>query len=236
MKIFLKKARKWISNLLLLGIRLIAPLIFWLNKLIGNVYTKLWQYAELASYEHRFDYLRGMNNFYWLERGIFGLRYLPKKAKVLDLGCGDGVYSGVFYSTRASEVEAMDYDPKVIALAKKFYKKTNVFFSQANITKVDLIAKNYDAVYLFAVIEHFTFEQGQTLIKKIALALKDGGYFMGSTPLFLEKGGHNVEHQNEFSTEHEVKEFMASAFLDVETWISSWPNRDECYFLCRSPK
>jgi len=236
MKLFLKKIRKHLSRCVFPMTRLCASLLSLFGSLLGKVYKKLWRYSDLASYEHMFDYLSGIKNFYWLERGINGLKPLPIGAKVLDLGCGDGIFSGIFYSTRAKDVEAVDWDPKIITLAKKNYQRPNVVFRQADITKISL-QKKYDAVYLFAVIEHFTVAEGQGLVKKISLALNEGGYFMGSTPLFSEKGGHNVEHQNEFSTEQEVKDFVSMAFSHIETWISFWPHgRRECYFLCRLPK
>ena len=235
MKFFLKKIRKYLSRLVLPGIRRWASIMLFCNKLLGQGYTKIWQYSDYSSYEHRFDYLRGIENFYWMERGIIGLRYLLEKSVVLDLGCGDGFFSGIFYSTRAQAVDAIDYDSRNIKLAKKYYQKDNVNFYQADITRIDL-SKKYDAIYLFAVIEHFTVAEGEALVRKISSALDGDGFFMGSTPLFSAKGGHNIEHQNEFSTEQEVKNFMIKSFEQVETWVSPWPNRQECYFLCRQPK
>lgn len=236
MKIFLRIIRRNISRILIPIVRIFASFLIWFISLWGKIYTKLWQYADLASYEHRFDYMRGLKNFYWLERGILGMRFLPHGAKVLDLGCGDGIYSGIFYSTRASKVDAVDYDPKIISLAHKYYKRSNVTFRQADIIKMDFLKKEYDAIYLFAVIEHFTIEEGKNLIKNIAGALSEDGFFMGSTPLFSEIGGHNIEHQHEFSTEDELKSFLVPFFDEVEIWVSAWPERNECYFLCRSPK
>jgi len=236
MKFFLKKIRRFLSRGVLSWVRVGSSLLILINRLYGKLYTKLWQYADLASYEHRFDHLRGVDNFYWVERGIKGLRYLPEKAKVLDLGCGDGIYSGIFYSTRAKHIDAIDYDHKIISLAKKYYKKPNINFICSNILTDVFPDTNYNVAFLFAVIEHFSVKEGQALLKKISLSLATGGCLLGSTPLFSEIGGHNIEHQNEFSSEEGLRIFLFPFFESIEIWVSPWPGRRECYFLCQKPK
>jgi SAM-dependent methyltransferase len=211
-----------------------AQACFALNKLVGWSYLKLWGILGIYWYDHDFDYLLGPGWNKWTERGILANRLIRPGDEVLDVACGDGTFSGNYYSQNATHVDAFDYDQKAIATARKKHPKPNVHFFVADATNIDLV-KKYEAILLFASIEHFSIEDGARLLQRLGGALKPGGVLLGSTPIFKEIGGHNDEHKNEFLSVEQLRNFLTPHFANVELWSSQWPKRVDCYFECRGP-
>lgn len=208
-----------------------------LGKYVGRLYTRRWHLMGYSYYDHRFDHLRGPENWYWMERGVFGSRLIPDGGKVLDLGCGDGTFAALCYSPLAAEVDAIDRDPRAVELARDRYSGSRVRWHVRDIVVDPFPADDYDAVFLFAVLEHLSVRDGTALLGKIGSVLSPNGQFLGSTPLFNELGGHNVEHDNEFFSEKYLRTFLEPHFRRVDVWISRWPGgRNEAYFKCSMPR
>ena len=155
---------------------------------------------------------------------------------MLDLCCGDGTYSGLFYSGRAGSVDAVDRDPRAVALAKRRHSKPNVQYFCRDILLEPFPRPEYDVVFFFVAIEHFSIEAGTDLLQKIGSSLSQRqGVLFGSTPILPHRGGHNDEHDNEFLSVEQLKLFLEPHFSRVEVWCSNWPMRTECYFTCEGP-
>jgi len=206
------------------------------GSLVGYLYLRSWPTRNLPFYDHRYDYLEGPSNWYWQERGVVGAKTIPSGGKVLDLCCGDGTYSGIYYSSRAGHVDALDRNPSALSLARRRYRLPNVSWIDADVLASPFPSSDYDVVMLFAAIEHFSVANGTTLLAKIAKSLKPTGTLIGSTPIFAEEGGHNMEHDNEFFSMSYLTGFMEPHFGHIETWTSDWRGRIDAYFQCTIPK
>lgn len=193
--------------------------------------------GEVATpwYDHRYDWARGPENWMWYERGILGHHYIRKGDRVLDLCCGDGMFSGLVFSKKASLIHGIDRSSQVIALARELYARESVMFFESNVLKDDFPAPEYDTVVFFAAIEHFTREEIHYLLDKIVQVLAPGGILLGST-LLLGKSG-NPEHAIEFESVKELEKLLTSHFKNVTTWTTVWNEyRTEVYFLCRKDR
>jgi len=211
-------------------------LLLKLNHAVGFIYSKMWGRFGITWFDHSFDYLRGPENWYWCERGILGYKTIKQGNTVLDICCGDGIFSGLYYSSNAGFVDAVDKDKRAISLAKKFYSKPNVQFHVADVTKKPFPRTNYDVVALFEAIEHFSVEAGTHLLQKIAASLSPAkGTLIGSTPIVESKGCHNPEHDNEFLSMKQLRLFLEHHFAAVDLWLTKWPTRNACYFICSCP-
>jgi len=218
-------------------LNMLGYLVLKLGKLIGNVYSWIWGYFRVPWFDHRFDHLRGPENWYWAERGIFGRKFIHEGAVVLDLCCGDGLFSGLYYSQVAAHVDAVDRNEKALRLARRRYSRKNVVFHYLDALKDAFPRQQYDVIFFFASIEHFSDEAGAQLLQKIGTALnQQHGILFGSTPILSHRGGYNYEHENEFLSLEQLEKFLKPHFAEVELWVSKWPNRDECYFRCTHPK
>lgn len=203
---------------------------------MGWAYLKSWPVLGVYWYDHSFDHLLGPEWNRWTERGTLANRYIRPGHEVLDVACGDGSFSGNYYSTNAAHVDAFDYDEKAIRHATLKYARQNVTFFLADATTVDLQPEKYDVIAFFVAIEHFSEQEGAKLLAKLGRSMKPSGILIGSTPIFTQVGGHNEEHQNEFLSVDQLKNFVSAHFEQVDIWCSNWPNRIDCYFECRRPR
>lgn len=204
-----------------------------MSRFIGYLYVRSWPTRDLTFYDHRFDHLSGPRNWYWQERGVFGARVIPAGGTVLDLCCGEGTYAACYFASRAKHVDAIDRDHAAITLAARRFRLLNVDWIEADVLQEPFPLERYDVVTLFVAIEHFTVDAGSRLLNKIAATMKPSGTFVGSTVIFDEAGGHNIEHDNEFFSDHYLREFLQPHFQQIEMWSSMWNTRRDIYFSCR---
>lgn len=225
---------KFIANILLFFLNYMAVFVIKISAFFGWIYTKIWPFLSVSSYDHRFDYLRGVENYGWYERAILARQKIKNNNKVLDIGCGDGIYSGIFYSIKARKVDAIDIDGVSIKHAQKYYSKKNVKFINAGVQDWLKTKRKYDAIFMFAVIEHFEPQEGLKILKSIKKSLNKDGVFFGSTPMFKDEGAYNFEHKNEFHSKEALVKFLRKIFPKVDIYISEWQgNRSDCYFECK---
>jgi SAM-dependent methyltransferase len=93
-----------------------------------------------------------------------------KGKKILDVGCGLGMYSQEF-SQEGALVFGIDVDGKKIEQAKGLFPKIN--FQTAGAEKIPFANNSFDLVFLHEVLEHVKDEE--KTIKEIVRVLKTGG-------------------------------------------------------------
>jgi 2-polyprenyl-3-methyl-5-hydroxy-6-metoxy-1,4-benzoquinol methylase len=215
----------------------LADMLIKTSQILGYLYTKGFGFVDTSWYDHRYDHLRGVENFYWMERAFLVLSMMSSEDNVLDLGCGDGIFSGVFYSSKAKKVVAVDIDSTAIRHAKKYYPKKNVSYTKQDIRNLSFRNNKFNIILMFAVIEHFTPEDGVKVLTKVGKLLKPNGTFFGSTPIFSKNKTKlaNFEHENEFTSSDDLLVFLKKGFKSVKITHSKWGMRDECYFECKNP-
>lgn len=231
---FIFRAFPFLGHLCRYLLDILANILIYVSNKVGRLYTFLFSFLGTSWFDHRYDYLMGINNYHWLERAFWVLPKIYKGDTVLDIGSGDGIFTGIFYSDKAKSVLAIDINKDAVSQSKKYYSKSNVIFLKKDLLKWNIPVKKYDVVILFSVIEHFTAKDGQAILSKIKKSLKSEGVLFGSTPIFSELGVSNWEHKNEFTSNGQLKLFLKQVFSNVKMSESMWTKkRPECYFECR---
>lgn len=106
---------------------------------------------------------------FWLEGAVFcGLGIQPGN-RILELCCGMGWYTDYFYSPFASEIVAVDFDPRAIEMAQRFHQRPNIRYDVVDIRE-SLPSGPFATVIWDAAIEHFPKRKSRTLCKKCALS------------------------------------------------------------------
>ncbi len=103
---------------------------------------------------------------------------LPKKGKILDLGCGYGFMSYILQFTAPDrEVTGFDYDEEKIAVANHcFSRHDNILFLRADINEIQFgIA---DAIILCDVLHYLQPEQQEILVQKCMDSLSADGILL----------------------------------------------------------
>ena len=184
-------------------------------------------------YDHYMDQYFSWNRRrqpFWLERGVFGLLCIKPNAKVLELCCGDGFNTRHFYSHRALEITALDFDPTAIKHATKYNTHENIQFTKCDIRN-HIPEGPFDNIVWDAAIEHFTEEEIAKIIRNIKSRLIPDGILSGYTLVEKEDGTkHLHQHEYEFKSKEDLVRFFTPWFKNIRVFETIYPDRHNLYF------
>ena len=141
---------------------------------------------------------------------------LPKKALILDFGCGSGRDTKYFLE-HGYLVEATDGSKEMCKIASK-YTGVNV----RNLLFTDLSEiKRYDAVWACSSILHANSHELVEIIKRINISLKDNGIFYTSFKYGTFEGERDGRYFTDLTEESFGSLLKKTADFDIlETWIT----------------
>lgn len=152
--------------------------------------------------------------------------------KILDIGCGTGWFAAAVASQYGAEVLAIDASEYAVNEARRRYGSTsNLDFQVCDALLIEY-EEAFDKVSCLDVLEHFSYEDAQILLKKIHTALREGGSLVLCVPIndfwhlppvrklarFL--GIPTFEHKTFFSIQKVQAELRRVGFSIVES--SPW--------------
>lgn len=189
--------KKTIKRLLYLSLELyellLGNILYAAAKKYASMHTKLMHYKEWyfsdiepSSYKHEinlYNWIYDTSQCEFVEGGALGRMLINKDDTVLDLCCGDGSYSYLFFSDITKHVDAIDYDEGSIKYAQKNYAKKNISYICGDLLMYDFQNQIYDVVIWRSGAAYFTKENRNKIFNKILVSLKSGGKFYISTPL-----------------------------------------------------
>jgi trans-aconitate methyltransferase len=138
---------------------------------------------------------------------------------VLNVACGDGKFESLISAQVADQIEyeGMDFATKSVAQLKPRFPKLS-FWSGDIITK--RLAKQYDLICAFEILEHISDSQVLAVLKKFHQALTVGGYLMVAVPTnepLLEMYPANPnQHVRAYTREIITAELELSGFTFVK--------------------
>lgn len=100
-------------------------------------------------------------------------KLIPREGKILDLGCGEGIFTNYLaLSSRKRKIIGVELDKARIKEADKGLK--NAIFINVDATKKEL--PNVDTVIMFHLLHHLTsYREQEELIKDVAKKITAGG-------------------------------------------------------------
>jgi SAM-dependent methyltransferase len=147
----------------------------------------------------------------FLERGVFNLLAMKPGARVLDMCCGDGFYSDLFYSSRAAHVLAVDHNRHALRHARRCHSRSNVEYRQADI-RDGVPAGPFDNIVWDSALHHFTTAEVRRILAALRTALVDGGVLSGFTE--IEPPGYSYARLH-FEEPEELAQLLKTAFANV---------------------
>lgn len=209
----------------------------WLRKLVRSThhlqFLVEWAIDNPEYFDHNIDMYSSWyktRESFPVERGVFSSFAMSANSRVLDLCCGDGFNSYHFYSLRAKNVTAIDFDREAIRWAKRNYKAPNLKFSIGDI-RTDIPDGPFDNIVWDAAVEHFTETEITALMSRIRAVLAPSGTLSGYTIIEPEGGGkHLHQHEYEFHSKEDLARFFSPHFKNVHVFETVFPSRTNLYF------
>lgn len=147
---------------------------------LSKIYFFLFGYPDVA----------GQKRYLIIEK----LLKLRKEDKILDAGCGNGIYLQEFgrkYSTEGIGIDARADRIRAAKMINKYLSGKNIFVI-STLEKLDLKRKKFDKIFCLEVLEHIVDDGG--VVRKLSKNLVKGGLFVVSVPM---KGTGLTKEQQE---------------------------------------
>jgi len=112
---------------------------------------------------------------------IVSLGQLAFGKKVLELGCGTGIFTEKLSKTGAT-ITALDISPDLLNLAKKRIIAENISFVLGDLENLEFADNSFDAIVGVSILHHVNLN---TALKEIKRVLKNGGKVIFSEPNML---------------------------------------------------
>jgi SAM-dependent methyltransferase len=192
-----------------------------------------WGVDNPEYFDHEIDmysHWRKSRNSLPLERGVWSSFALVGGGQTLDLCCGDGFYTKMFYSLRSKKVVGVDFDKEAIFWAKMNHSTENVSYIVGDI-RYDIPDGPFDNVVWDAAVEHFTEVEITALMARIKSVMSTGAVLSGYTVQEAEHGEkHLHQHEYEFHDKQDLARFFKPYFKNVQIFETVYPNRTNLYF------
>jgi len=187
---------------------------------MGSKYTEHGAYHWDGVYpRHFWRYLPYLHANYQVALRIL-LRHLPKKkeVRVLDLGCGDGVFLFLLHQWGITDLIGVDLDLIALRLARQQLAARSIdrlTLLCADAYRLPLREECIDGFVALEIIEHLS--QPERVLREIARVLRSEGVVVMTTPYAKEGGLQSEHHVHEF-TPREIRELLGSFFERVEVY------------------
>jgi len=106
----------------------------------------------------------------------FLTKKLPKKDKVLDVGCGGGYPVAKFFSDKGYKVTGIDISKEMIGIAKKTVPNGKFYVKE--MTKLNFPKESFDIITSFFAIIHVPRKEHKKILKQFYKLLKPNGMIL----------------------------------------------------------
>jgi SAM-dependent methyltransferase len=164
-------------------------------------------------------------------RGVYARENMFSGCKVLDLCCGDGSYSYLFFSDIAAHIDAVDNDEYAISYARRYHRSPRIAYHKLDILAAPWPASDYDVIVWNAAICYFTEPQIRSVLGRIAASGKPGLRLKGMLP----RANNWVDHKTEFHDAQAVESLLRQYFATVGVRTVEEGATVTYYFEARDP-
>ena len=164
-------------------------------------------------------------------RGVYAREGMFKGCSVLDLSCGDGSNSYLFFSDIAGHIDAVDNDTMALSYARRYHSAPAISYHRIDIVNQPLPARRYDFVVWNAAICYFTEGEIKAILRKISGVAAEKTLFCGMLPA---ASGY-ADHKTEFSDQESLKALLGGYFRVVNIREIDEASGRTFYFRASNP-
>ena len=140
--------------------------------------------------------------------------------KILDVGCGSGVFSDAMAS-RGARVTSVDANADAVAYATKTFARDGMEVRRGYMDELALPDASFDAATVLEIIEHVYIDQVRKLLGDLRRVLKPGGRLLITTPNYrglwplIEWAADRFSKAAHMDEDQHVLHFRRSMLRDV---------------------
>jgi len=178
---------------------------------------------------NQFFLMSAFKRTWWVEGPAFCGLAIEPGARILELGCGTGYYTEVFFSPFASQIVAIDIDPRAIEFAQRYHQAKNIRYAVLDFRQV-LPEGPFDAVIWTPTILAYTPVEVDAFMAKLRRVLTKNAVLSGFTAVEAEGPGEGVLWHDLPSLGARLKKYFANVRVFERTHVTVQPPRHELFF------
>lgn len=142
-------------------------------------------------YVNQFFVMSALKRTWWIEGPAFCGHAIEPGARILELGCGTGYYTDVFFSPFAAEIVAIDIDARAIETARRMHQAKNIRYELMDFRK-SLPDGPFDIVVWSPTIVAYTPDDVHTLMGRLREIMAEGARLCGWTYVEADRAGPEI--------------------------------------------
>jgi 2-polyprenyl-3-methyl-5-hydroxy-6-metoxy-1,4-benzoquinol methylase len=135
------------------------------------------------------------------------IKLLPRKAKILDAGCGAGIPVAKLLAEKGYDVTGIDISEKMLEMAHKNVPKAN--FLQMSITAITYKPEIFDGIIAAYSVIHIPKENHARVFEQFNNILKENGILLISLGMKEFEGTSDWHGANMFWSHYDAKKSMS---------------------------
>jgi len=181
-------------------------------------------------YVNQFFLMSAFKRSWWVEGPAFCGLAIEQGTRVLELGCGTGYYTDVFYSPFASEIVAIDIDPRAVETARRMHQAKNIQYEVMDFRQ-RLPAGPFDVVVWTPTIFAYTPEEIDGMMPRLREVMGKNGRLCGFTCVEVEQAGPKILWHDMRSLAERLKRYFANVLAFKRVHATIRPPRHELFFF-----
>ena len=146
----------------------------------GDTVAIAGEYQHRATHQSRYAAQR-----FWHQKrfeACLELLELAPGMRVLDAGCGSGVFADQLAQSPGVHVVAVDANDAAVSFVQRTYARASLEVRLGQVDELAFEPGSFDRIACLEVIEHIHVEQARTMLRTFAALLRPGGRLLLSTP------------------------------------------------------
>lgn len=145
--------------------------------------------------------------------------------KILDAGCGDGLYTRLLFDAGAGGITGVDWSENALRFARVFV--SNATFIKADLRSIPLPDASFDLIVFLETLEHFPPENIAAPIKELHRLLKSDGRLLLSVPsnklrIGVEEHSAHFQHFTPSSLQETLQDYFTPKQIQGQDYRAWW--------------